>query len=281
MNKKEVRSAIIISASSDIGMAITQRWLAQGWHVYGTYRRKSPMINELERKGVQLIFCDLSYPSSIREACCQLNSLCPSWDVLIMCPGTQEPIGYFVECDFDQWEESVKTNFTSQMRIVHALLPSRHLHTALGPCVLFFAGGGTNDAPTHYSAYIISKIALMKMCELLDAEIPDTRFCIVGPGWVKTKIHDMTLKAGSRAGPNYQRTLNKLTANTWVPMEKVLDCCDWLINFPRELVSGRNFSVVYDQWNTKELEEILKKDSSLYKLRRYGNDRLVKNENER
>ena len=34
--KKEERSAIIISASSDIGTAMSRRWLARGWNVFGT-----------------------------------------------------------------------------------------------------------------------------------------------------------------------------------------------------------------------------------------------------
>jgi NAD(P)-dependent dehydrogenase (short-subunit alcohol dehydrogenase family) len=177
-----------------------------------------------------------------------------------------------MECRFDDWEESVSANFTGQMRIIHELLPSRRIKTAPEPCVLLFAGGGTNNAPVNYSAYLISKIALIKMCELLDAEIPDTRFVIVGSGWVKTKIHAATLTAGVQAGANYQRTIEKLANDEWTPMERVLDCCDWVLNAARELVSGRNFSVVFDKWGTEERAENLIKEPNMYKLRRYGNN---------
>jgi len=102
------------------------------------------------------------------------------------------------------------------------------------------------------------------------------RFVIVGPGWVKTKIHGSTLKAGVQAGANYQRTLEKLAGNEWMPMERVLDCCDWLVNAPRESISGRNFSVVSDRWGTEELERRLAQEPNMYKLRRYGNEWLVK-----
>lgn len=275
--KKEERSAIIISASSDIGTAISRRWMACGWNVFGTYRTGSQAVDELHNHGIKLVYCDLSDPKSTHDACSNLRTLCPQWDVLVMCPGTQDPVGSFVECGFDEWEQSVRVNFTSQMRIIYELLPSRRINYALGPCVLFFTGGGTNNAPIIYSAYIISKIALMKMCELLDAEISDTRFVIVGPGWVKTKIHESTLRAGVRAGANYQRTIEKLAGNECTPMEQVLDCCDWLVNAPRELISGRNFSVVFDQWGTEKLSKMLARNPDMYKLRRYGNDWLVKN----
>ncbi len=273
---KETRSAIIISASSDIGTALSQRWLGRGWNIFGTYRTKSQAVEKLYGAGIKLVYCDLSDSNSIRDACSNLCASCPQWDVLVMCPGLQDPVGPFAECNFDEWKKSVRVNFTHQMEIIHKLLPSKRTNTAFGPCVLFFAGGGTNNAPVDYSAYIASKVALIKMCELLDAEIPDTRFAIVGPGWVKTKIHESTLKAGARAGNNYQRTIQKLASNGCTTVDKVLDCCDWLIKAPRKLIGGRNFSVVFDKWGTEELEKRLIQEPNMYKLRRYGNDWLVK-----
>ena len=274
---EEDRSTIIISASGDIGSAMSQRWLPRGWNVFGTYRTRSQTVDELQGHGVKLVYCDLLDPISVRDACSDLRTLCSAWDILVMCPGAQDPVGAFVECNFDEWEESIRVNFTSQMRIIHDLLPSRRVSSTLEPCVLLFAGGGTNSAPVNYSAYIISKIASIKMCELLDAEIPDTRFVIIGPGWVKTKIHHATLRAGARAGANYQRTIEKLASDECTPMDQVLDCCDWVVDAPRELISGRNFSVAFDMWGTEELAKRLAEEPNMYKLRRYGNDWLVKN----
>lgn len=270
------RCAIVISASSDIGKAMCQRWLARGWKAFGTYRTPSPAVAELNGLGARLVHCDLSDRDSVLDACSKLRQLCPQWDILAMCPGAQEPVGAFSQGSFDEWEESLRVNFSSQMRIIHELLATRRTGAALDPIVLLFAGAGTNSAPPNYSAYVVSKIALIKMCELLDAEMPDTRFAIVGPGWVKTKIHEATMRAGARAGANYQRTLAKLAGDDFTPMEEVLDCCDWLVNAPRHLVSGRNFSVVYDKWGTEDLAKMLAQSPDMYKLRRYGNDRLVK-----
>ena len=156
------------------------------------------------------------------------------------------------------------------------MLPTRRHGSSFEPCVLFFAGGSTNNATVNYSAYTISKIALIKMCELLDAEVPDIKFTIIGPGWVKTKIHEATLRAKEKAGNNYKKTIEKLSGNECTPMEAVLDCCDWLIKAPREVISGRNFSAVFDKWGSEELVKMLKQNINIYKLRRFGNDITVK-----
>ncbi|MCE5207313.1 MAG: SDR family oxidoreductase [Chloroflexi bacterium] len=266
---------IIISISSDIGTAMAYRWMNRGWCVTGTYRTKTPSLKNLSDRGIRLLECDLSNSETVKAACNKLRELCIKWDFIVLCSGTQEPIGSFETIDFDEWKNSICVNFTNQLRFVHELLPNRNVNNKLGPCVIFFAGGGTNNATVNYSAYTVSKIALIKMCELLDAEIPDTRFTILGPGWVKTKIHESTMKAGVNAGDNLKRTMDKYSRNEFTPMQDVLDCCDWLIQSPREIIGGRNFSVAFDGWGTDALRDKLISEPGMYKLRRYGNNFVI------
>ncbi len=274
--KKENLKVIIISISSDIGTALCNSWRSKGWEIFGTYRTNTPILDSLKKQGACLIPCDLSREEEIRKACLKLKSICPKWDVLILCAGTQEPIGSFLDNDFKSWKESVNINLISQLNVVHKLLPNRNKKQKIGPCVIFFAGGGTNNATVNYSAYTLSKIALIKMCELLDAEIFDTRFTILGPGWVKTKIHRETLRANKKAGKNYKRTKDKLSGDECTPMADIVDCCEWVINSSRKVVGGRNLSVVFDMWGSKELYKKLSADPDMYKLRRYGNGFLVR-----
>jgi|TARA_B100001765_G_scaffold214495_1_gene182698 short-subunit dehydrogenase len=268
---------IIISISSDIGFYLAKDWLSNGIRVSGTYRIRTNHCDELEQLGAKLIKCDLSNVKSIDDSICKLNKL-QKWDNLVIATGSQEPIGRFIDCNIDSWSNSINVNFISQIRFIHGLLPNRNLKDSSSPSVLLFAGGGTNSATTDYSAYTISKIASIKMVELLDAEITDTSFSILGPGWVKTKIHDSTLQSPESAGSNYFKTVEMLEKNgeKCYPMEKVIECCNWILSSPRELVGGRNFSSVFDPWESDEIEKI-RKDQNNFKLRRFGNDLFKKN----
>ena len=270
---KDLKRRIILSASSDIGTALAQSWLEQGFEVLGTFRTYSINCDKLEHAGAKLIHCDLNDKISLDSAIKELSSF-GQWDVLTIAVGTVEPIGEFLETDFDHWENSISINFISQLRFIHGLLPYRRQGSKLMPLVLFFAGGGTNNATINYSAYTISKIASIKICELLDAEIPDTRFVILGPGVVRTKIHEATLNSPEKAGSNYKKTLEILSGDKCYPMSKVVDCCNWLITGDRNIISGRNFSAVNDKWGYRELENLLASDQNIYKLRRFGNDLL-------
>ncbi len=133
----------------------------------------------------------------------------------------------------------------------------------------------SNHETKAVSAYTMSKIALIKMVELLDAEMPDVRFVSVGPGWVKTKIHEEMIKAGPVGGDGYSATVRKLQdadPNAWTEMTSVVECCDWLIAADRSAIGGRNFSVANDEWRRPTLAVALRQDHNMYKLRRHNNN---------
>lgn len=269
------RSAIIVSLSSDIGLAMAAHWLELGHAVAGTYRTMAPALTQLREAGTTLVPCDLGDAAATDAAARALCAGVPEWDVLVLAAGQLDPIGPFADCDFDAWSQSLTVNLTGQLRILHRLLPARRRGGGEpGPCVLFFAGGGANGAPVNVSAYTLSKIALTKMTELLDAEMPDVRFAIIGPGWVRTKIHDTMLRAGEQAGDGYARTVERLASGQFTPMADVLACCDWIIESSRDVIGGRNISVAFDRWGTPDLARALQDDPNLHKLRRHGNDRL-------
>ncbi len=262
------KKAVIISASSDIGRALATHWSSLGWSVYGTYRTRGKEDDALFSRG-HLTFCDILKKDSIRSAAEVLIEQVGAWDVLVFAAASLDPIGPFLETEFDAWEKSVELNFLRQMELLHFLLPYRNLRAELSPTVIFFAGGGTNGAVVNYTSYAISKLALTKMCEFLDAEIPDTRFAIIGPGWVKTKIHEATLSAGfAKAGVAYNKTVEK---ESWVPMSEVVACCSWVAQSSSPGLGGRNFSVADDAFGTEALERALEKDKDMYKLRRGKN----------
>ena len=135
------------------------------------------------------------------------------------------------------------------------------------------AGGGTNSAFKFYSAYCVSKIALIKMCELIDDEEPDIKIQIVGPGFVKTKTHLDTLKAGNKAGENLNRVKKFLkNVKEEKKFKKIYEFLQWIKRSEKKTTSGRNFSLENDKWNTKELIKKLNDDPDMFKLRRYKNN---------
>jgi len=269
--KKKIR--IILSISSDIGYYLAKDWLKKNFFVIGTYRKKTNKVNELEALGAQTFFCDIRKNKSIDMVSKKITKF-GNWNTIVLAAGDQNPIGKILDLNFNDFENSIKINFTNQMRFLKNLLKKRDNKSTKNPSVLFFAGGGTNNATTNYMAYTLSKIASIKAVELLDAEVKDTKFTILGPGWVKTKIHTSTIEQPLNSGSNYKKTMQNFKTDNFYPMSEVIKCCNWLINANKKLVGGRNFSSVFDPWNSKKIN-LIKKDPNNFKLRRYGNN-LIK-----
>jgi len=149
------------------------------------------------------------------------------------------------------------------------LLPSRGGEM---PRVVFFAGGGTNSAPKDYSAYIISKIALMKLVELLNEEMDNICFTIIGPGWVNTKIHEQSLAQGLEELEAFKETKRRIRENDFVSMEEVVRSVMWVFSKSKEIVGGRNFSTANDPFDSDDFIGLISSDYDALKLRRHGNE---------
>ena len=264
------KAVVILSITSDIGIEFALRKLNQGYKVFGTYRQISKQKYDfLSKKGIVLAELDLENEQSLSQASAKLIKLGFRWDCMLIASGAVFPIGQFELLCMSEWKKSLQINLIGPLEFLHEMLRIKNK----GSTVIFFSGSGTNNAPLNYSAYTTSKIALIKACELLDAEISDTKFSIIGPGIVDTKIHEPTIESKDKFPESYEKLLGAKNLGTCTPISDILDCCDWIISSTKEIVGGKNFSVKHDNWKNKEIfEKFLAENNNRMKLRRYGNE---------
>jgi NAD(P)-dependent dehydrogenase (short-subunit alcohol dehydrogenase family) len=262
---------VILGVSADIGQNICKLYQRDGARIIGTYRKDFPERETIANlSGVTLIQCDLTNRMDIETLVRFLDESKFAWDTLFSSVGTSEPIGRFFDLDFDDWARSVDVNMISQLRAIHAIYPMREKSKVVDIALL--AGGGTNNPFRCYSAYCVAKIGLIKMCELLDDEAEDVNMFILGPGFVKTKTHFETLRAGAKAETNLERVQSFMgSGDSGTSFEDIYQCLEWSRKMARDVIGGRNLSVVHDQWGTDELANELMLDKNMYKLRRHRN----------
>ncbi len=271
-NSRKKKVVFLNAINSDIGIALAKRYSKKGYIVTGTYRSKK-LLHELKAlPDCHLFYCDLRKKKTIRDAIKQFSKLKLSWRTFISCVGWPKPLTAFFKGNFDQWSESIHVNALEPLRVLHGMYPFRDSRTV--STVVFFAGGGVNNAVINFSAYTASKIFLIKMCEFLDAENPDLNIFIVGPGWVRTKTHQLMLRDKNISKEKYAEITDFLKNNRGTKLEDIYACIDWLSRQGKTVSSGRNFSVVNDPWRegtSKGLAKRLKSDVNMFKLRRHQN----------
>jgi len=264
----EKPTAVLLGVTADIGRHIAGFLLRDGWRVIGLGRHAERATNLIGKDSFHFIPCDLTVTQSIKNAIREVCALGWHWNLFASIAGTMEPIGRFFDLDFDEWEQSVVVNSTAQLRVLHGLWPQRDNTRAID--VMLLAGGGTNNAMTNYSAYCLSKIALIKMCELIDDEEPQANAFIIGPGFVPTRIHEETLRAGPAAGEGFEKTKAFLETNG-TSFEDIYKHMHWCMSEGRRVAGGRNFSTVHDPWrnNAMALSSSLVGDPNAFRLRRH------------
>jgi NAD(P)-dependent dehydrogenase (short-subunit alcohol dehydrogenase family) len=215
--------------------------------------------------------------NSIDEASESLLDEIKDWDILISCPCIPQPLVPFFESKIEEWEKSFYLNSLAQLRFLYRVYHARNKSTKVRcPLVLFFAGGGTNGPVQSFSAYTSAKIHLIKMFELMAYEEKSTKFSIIGPGWTYTKAHYETLRHCSPDSAKFKECVEFLSdPSNGTPLIDIFNCIEWIDSQEIDAVSGRNFSVVNDEWKgcigkDRLINELLS-DPDMYKLRRCGN----------
>lgn len=226
-----MKHAVVLGIGSDIGSGLAARLRADAWRVT-CYHHDGVMVGE-------------------------------PWDLVICCYGVLEPIGPFWDADAGDWEAAVAANALLPLRHVRALYP----HRRPGASVCFFSGAGASGPAPTYSAYAASKVMLTKMVELMDSESEDCKFFILGPGMMRTKIQEQTLRAGARA-LNYARVWGFMESGApGTSADDVYACLLACAAAPKAAIGGRNVYVPLDDWSRLgELADY----PDMFKLRRAG-----------
>ena len=260
--------AVVLGATADIGHHICKRLLAEGWQVVGLGRSDTRVSDLRLMQGFTFHACDLANAESVKAALAEITRQKIVWDLFVSCAGTMEPIGRFFDLDFDDWAQSTVVNFTAQLRVLHGLWPLRRQYSPVH--IMLMAGGGTNNSFTNYSAYCVSKIALIKMVELIDDEEGLANAFIIGPGFVHTRMHEETQRAGNKAGPGLAKT-QAFLKTPGTSLDDIYQHLRWCMDAGRGIAGGRNFSTVHDHWRGGGdlLRQSLAGDCDAFKLRRH------------
>jgi NAD(P)-dependent dehydrogenase (short-subunit alcohol dehydrogenase family) len=254
-------NVFIAGIDSELGGLIGDHLEALGWSVYGTTRRPESVSDSI-------FYLEAEDLNSIEESVVTFLNKTSDWDLVIIAIGMLNPIGKLTEINFDLWRASIEINFVNQIYLLKTLLK---YSTPVGKKkrkILTFAGSGTNSAPINFSAYTISKIALIKSTEILAAEFPNYVFLSVGTGWMKSRIHNQTLEAGTQAGEAYVETKKRLANDNFGKPSLLLDFIDWYLKCDNENISGRNIALQGDDWKAQDFISSLTSSIDSYKLRK-------------
>lgn len=236
MSTDSAPAVCITGTSRGIGKALAEHFLSAGIPVIGVSRTQSP----LSHPQFHQVQADLSEPNAVEALEKPLSHFAIRG--LINNAGIHGPIGPFETNDWTQWMRALQVNCLSAARITQLCVPSLRRH--LGS-VIFLSGGGAAFPRPNFSAYAVSKTAVVRLAENLSRELaPDVLVYCVAPGPNATALLEEAVRAGT-----------DVPAHELVDVSCPVRLCDFLMRNRDPRYSGKFIHVKdnYAAWGDMEL----------------------------
>lgn len=250
----EGRVAIITGGGRGIGEAIAAQFAAAGARLVLASRTETELARVAERcrdleAECSTFAADVSDAQQVKQLIGHALARCGRIDVLVNAAGTYGPIGLIAEVNLDAWERALRVNLLGTLYACRAVLPVM-ISQRSGKIINFSGGGATSPLP-RFSAYGVSKAAIVRLTETLAEEVKDNGITVnaIAPGAVDTRLQDEVLKAGDRAGELFGRIQAlRETGAGGTPAELPAQLALFLASDDSNGLTGRLISAPHDPW---------------------------------
>ena len=179
---------VITGTSQGIGRHLACKFLNEGYGVIGINRSTSD-IQDVNYSELIADLSDRRQIANVKEDLEQHNIV-----GLINNAGIHGPIGRFEDLSFDQWLDTFQVNLFSAASLTHACIPAIRKEQGF---IIFVSGGGSAFPRINYSAYGVSKCAVIRLSEALSVELsPDVLVYCIAPGPNRTRLLEEAVRSG-------------------------------------------------------------------------------------
>ena len=275
MKKLEGRVALVTGGGRGIGAAIALAFAQEGAGLMIASRTEAELDGVAARCRALGVDCatsvtDVSSRSAVQQLVKATLDTHGHVDVLVNAAGVYGPIGAVTDVDVDEWERAVRVNLMGTLYACHYTVPA--MAARKSGSIINFSGGGATAPLPRFSAYGVSKAAIVRLSETLAEEVvaDGIRVNAIAPGAIDTTLQDEVLEAGERAGPLYQRIVAlRKTGAGGTPIEVPASLAVFLASDESLGLTGRLISAPHDpwrEWNRSRIESLA--GSAWYTLRR-------------
>ena len=278
MAYKKKLNIIIFGASGTVGNYILEKFYREKHNLLLFVKDKKKIVTIKKRYKPQLnqkIFfeqLDVIKKSSIKKTFLKNKKFINKTNILINTVGEQGEIKNFFKMDFKKFLRTYEINFFSNIFLFKNLYPLIKNNKNL--LILLFSGGGATNLRKNFSSYSLSKVALVKLVEILSVEFSNKNIRInaISPGIINSKITKIILKKNKYVSKNEINKIKEQISSSNKNLEKIYDLINFLYNKKGKNISGKMISSSWDNvisWSKSKIDKLVKTD--LFTLRRNGN----------
>ncbi|CUS88305.1 3-oxoacyl-[acyl-carrier protein] reductase [Candidatus Kryptonium thompsonii] len=280
MNLKN-KSAIVTGGSRGIGRGIALRLAREGVKVAIVARTSEEVfatVEMIKKNGGEAIglIGDVSNWNDVQKIVEETVRKFSTVDILINNAGIQKPIGLFQNVDIKEWIRNFEVNLFGAAMFCKAVLPLM-IEKRNGKIINLSGGGATYPRP-YFSAYSVSKTAIVRFTEILAEEVKDYNIHVnaIAPCAINTRMLEEVLEAGELAGKKELEEAITRAVKGGSPLEIVVELALFLASEESDGITGKLISAPWDPWKNEAFIEKLKVDKDIAVLRRIDDKTFFK-----
>ena len=273
--KLKGRVAIVTGSGRGIGKAIAVGFAREGANLVVVARTFSEVLEtakEIEALGGEALplKVDVSSRSGVETMVHKALEKFGRIDILVNNAGMLGPLGPLYENDVDEWIKTINVNLIGTFLCCRAVLPVM-IKQRKGK-IINLSGGGAAYPKPFFSAYAVSKAAIVRLTETLAEEVKEYNIQVnaIAPGPVKTRMQEQVVKAGEKAGLKALEEAKEVLKTGGANPKHAVELAVFLASEESNGLTGRLISALWDDWQNLKREDTIKEvmAKGLYTLRR-------------
>ena len=266
--------ALITGAGRGIGRAIALAYAREGAHL-ALAARSADQLEQTAQAAHSLgattcvLAVDVTAQEAVDKMARRASERFGTVDILVNNAGIVGPIGALEDNDVESWVRTIQVNLVGTYLCCRAVIPL--MEESGGGRIINLSGSGATSAPYHLSAYGSSKVAIIRLTEILSLELADKNIQVnaLGPGSIHTGMWEEITDGAQAVGDTelYEFGL-QVTGGGGASIDRAAELAVWLASDASTGLSGRLIHAVMDDFPslTPEIPAIMASD--LYTLRR-------------
>jgi len=282
MQRLANKRVIVTGGSMGIGLAIAKRCAEEGASLILVSRHKEDLENVIKTLTVndgqnhEYHCLDVSSPEKVKEFFGTLTKKIEYIDGLVNCAGIYGPIGKLDEINPIEFTNTININLLGTFYMCHYSIPL--LKKSRRGKIVNLSGGGAASPFPHYDGYAVSKISVVRLTENIALEFKNDNIDInaIAPGFVITRLHQETIKAGKKAGEDFlKKTLDQINAGGVSP-DIAAKLTTFLLSSDSDGITGKFISARWDPWENDNFLNRLRNDADFAAVRRIDDKTFFK-----
>jgi short-subunit dehydrogenase len=271
-DKKKIK-IIIFGASGAIGSYLAQRYFNNNELLLfvRNANSKKKLLKKFPSNKINNIMIDqlnVEKKIFIKKKIDKYVSFFKEADLIINATGDLGDIKKLSNINLKKFEKTLNINFFFNMVLLQKLSKLK-MNKRLS--IILFSGGGVTSFRKNFSAYSISKLALVKLVEIASKEMENKFFQInvISPGIIKSKMTNKTIKNKNLVSKIEINKIRNQISFSKKSLSKLYDVINFLCSEKGKRISGKLISSKWDNienWSSKKIKDLSKTD--LYSIRR-------------